>query len=138
MIGKNETSRELRRYYLMHQDEKLKFVKYFDFDANTFNVGEVENYCENNEVQMIFCCISNVHASQLKRLVDFALNSLISVKIVLGNEENKSIKLDDKLALADFAAIPIDEYPNQVAKRIFDFLFAMFLLTLVLSWLVPL
>jgi putative colanic acid biosynthesis UDP-glucose lipid carrier transferase len=138
LIGRNEISYDVRKYYLRNPDEKLRFLRYFDFNADYFFVEEIEQFCEENDVHMIFCCIPNVSETQLNRLVNFGLDSLINVKIVMDAKATRAIQIDDQKNLQDIAVIPLDESINQLLKRTFDLAFTILFCIIVLSWLVPL
>jgi putative colanic acid biosysnthesis UDP-glucose lipid carrier transferase len=138
IIGRNDISFGVRKYYLQNPAEKLRFLRYFDFNADYFFVEEIERFCEGNDVHLIFCCVPNVSESQLNQLVNFGLDSLISVKIVLDAQSTKAIQIDEQKDLRDIAIIPLDESRNQLVKRIFDLVFTILFCVIVLSWLFPL
>ncbi|MFM6521390.1 MAG: exopolysaccharide biosynthesis polyprenyl glycosylphosphotransferase, partial [Microcystis panniformis] len=88
------------------------------------------------------CCAPNVTEKEIARLVDFGLDSLIQVKIVVGNGSvnKRSLTLDEKDISLTFnmAVIPLDETRHQFSKRVFDLAFSLLFSVLVLSWLIPL
>jgi len=139
IIGKNELAFELRKYFLLNPDEQFRFVGYFNFNENF--IEEVRDFCDQNEVHQIFCCVPNVTEPEIARLVNFGLDSLIQVKIVTeaSPEGQRTLTLDKKDWSPAFesAVIPLDEARHQFAKRVFDLIFSSFFVILVLSWLVP-
>lgn len=139
LIGRNELAFELRRYFLVHPAERFRFVGYIDLSESF--VDQVQDFCAANEVHQIFCCAPEVTEQEMSRLVNFGLDSLIQVKIVIdaGSIGKRALKLDDNDHQPAFevAVIPLDETRNQLVKRIFDIVFSAAFSLLVLSWLIP-
>jgi putative colanic acid biosysnthesis UDP-glucose lipid carrier transferase len=141
IVGKNELSYEVRKYFLMNPLEGFKFLGYFDYVTNNLPIEKIRNFCENNEVHFIYCCAPNVDKQALSDLVNFGLDSLINVKLVVnsGVDANRVIQLDEneQRQAQDIATIPLDEVRNQFSKRVFDLVFSCAFSLLVLSWLIP-
>ena len=140
LIGRNELSIEVRKYFLTNPAEGFKFLGYFDFDSDY--IERIREFCERKEVHLIYCCLPDIDKNEMNQLVNFGLNSLIQVKIVVdsGESRKRTIRLDqnDQQPTYDIAAIPLDETRNQFGKRLFDLIFALLFSVLVLSWLIPL
>lgn len=140
LIGRNNLAFDLRRYFLLNPEEGFKFVGYIDFEGSFIDAAR--EFCEHHEVHQIFCCVPNVNEREIVQLVDFGLDSLIQVKIVMGTGAigKRSLTLDEKdiSPTFDMAIIPLDETRHQFTKRIFDLIFSFLFTVLILSWLVPL
>ncbi|MFM7852006.1 MAG: hypothetical protein ACKO96_08820, partial [Flammeovirgaceae bacterium] len=140
LIGRNNLAFDLRKYFLLNPEEGFRFVGYIDFEHSFIEAAR--EFCEQNEVHQIFCCAPNVTEKEIARLVDFGLDSLIQVKIVVGNGSvnKRSLTLDEKDISLTFnmAVIPLDETRHQFSKRVFDLAFSLLFSVLVLSWLIPL
>ncbi len=141
LIGKNDLANELRKYFLMNPAEGFRFMGYIDFHSNDSFVNQVREFCEVKEVHQIFCCVPEVTAQEMTHLVNFGLDSLINVKIVVdkGFMGQQTLQLDEKdhQPAYEIATIPLDETRNQLVKRIFDLAFSFVFSLLVLSWLIP-
>lgn len=141
LIGKNKTTRGIRKYYLANPQLGYKFLGDFEFGLDSSIVESIRQFCVEKEVHEIYCCPSRIDQSSLKKLVNFGLDSLIKVKIVVDSSEvtNQSISFEDsdRQVGIDMSAIALDESKNQFAKRIFDILFSSTFLILVMSWLTP-
>jgi len=139
LIGRNDLAYQLRRYFLLNPTESFRFAGYIDL-SDSF-VDNVREFCANNEVHQIFFCAPLVTDIEMKKLVDFGLDSLIKVKIVVdtGAVNSRALKLDenDHQPAFEMAVIPLDEKRNQLIKRIFDLIFSSIFSLVVLSWLVP-
>ncbi|MBK7652862.1 MAG: sugar transferase [Flammeovirgaceae bacterium] len=140
-MGRNKLSEELRKYYLINYQEGYRFGGYFDHESNPQLINSLAEYCKENEVHEIFYCVDNPSPTQLQQLVSFGLDSLIKVKLIAGETiQNQAIQFDkyDQIPAFDLATLPLDEYRNQVIKRIFDLLFSIIFLIAIFSWLYPL
>lgn len=141
IVGKNETSFEIRKFYLLNPQMGYKFKGYFDFNSAEFSFAGIQEFCSQHEVHEIYCCAPNVGSDQLQQLVNFGLDSLIKVKLIVASntQRDQAIQLEqyDKLPVLDMATLALDETRNQVIKRIFDLTFSILFGILVLSWLIP-
>jgi Undecaprenyl-phosphate glucose phosphotransferase len=115
-----------------------RFKGYIDFDTQNLPTQEVQKFCSENEVHEIYCCVPGMEYRKLKQLINFGLDSLIKVKVVLASHP-QVIQLDryEKLPVLNISTIPLDESVHQFIKRVFDIVFSSVFLLLVMSWLVP-
>lgn len=141
LVGRNNLSEEIRKYYLVNSWEGYRFAGYFDYESNPHLLQSLADFCKESEVHEIFYCVNNPNADQLKQLVSFGLNSLIKVKLISGSlGQNQTIQLEkyDKIPAIDLATLPLDEFRNQFVKRVFDLVFSTLFLITIFSWLYPL
>ncbi|HEU5290202.1 MAG TPA: exopolysaccharide biosynthesis polyprenyl glycosylphosphotransferase [Cyclobacteriaceae bacterium] len=142
IIGRNELASEVRKFYLLNPQIGYKFKGYIDFEGSDFSFEYVREFCSDKEVHEIYCCAPNVEEEQLRTLVNFGLDSLIKVRLIVASDSQsrKTIHLEqyDKLPGLDMATLALDEPRNQVIKRLFDLFFSLVFGVLVLSWFIPL
>lgn len=142
LIGKNSLSAEIRKYFLMNPDAGYKFQGYFEFKSGNFNQQEIQLFCEDKEIHEIYYCLPHAPKSELEQLVNYGLNSLVKVKLIVEStvSQQQPIVLDkyDIQPGINLVAIPLDDTRNQFVKRVFDVVFSGLFTILVLSWLVPL
>jgi putative colanic acid biosynthesis UDP-glucose lipid carrier transferase len=141
VIGRNKLSENIRRYYLINHELGFRFRGYFDEDENEVLLEKLKLFCQLNEVHEIFYCITEVNGNQLRKLVNFGLDSLIKIKLIASNPwENQAIQIEKQSQALNFniTTLPLDELSNQFTKRFFDLLFATIFLLTVFSWLFPL
>jgi exopolysaccharide biosynthesis polyprenyl glycosylphosphotransferase len=140
LIGKNDISKEIRRYYLLNPQLGFKFKGYFDIDETDTLIEKMRVFTEANDIHEIYCCTAPGDSSSLRPLINFGLDSFIKVKIVtdFNGSIQRSIQLDrfDR-APPSSVALPIDDSLNQLAKRVFDIVFSSLFLVFVMSWLLP-
>ncbi|MFM9839149.1 MAG: exopolysaccharide biosynthesis polyprenyl glycosylphosphotransferase [Cyclobacteriaceae bacterium] len=141
ILGKNEVAYGIRKHYLLNPQFGYRFSRYFDTSPSQYSLEEIRKYCVNEEVHEIFYCITDSDESSLKDLINFGLDSLIKVKIVVDSlpAQNQAIQLErfENKPGFDLATIPLDESGNQLLKRIFDLIFSAAFLLLIMSWLLP-
>jgi len=142
LVGNNEISSEIRKYYLSNPDLGYRFLGYIDLgNGGNELVSRIRVFHTNNEIHEIYCCSSQLSNSALKPLVDFGLDSLIKVKVVVDSmaTHQQTIRLDrfDQELGQNVAIIPLDGTRNQFIKRVFDLLFSSVFILLVMSWLLP-
>lgn len=142
LIGKNDLSNEIRKYFLMNPESGYKFLGYFEFGSGTFDYHEIQEFCEKKEVHEIYYCLPNAPKSEVEQLVNYGLNSLVKIKLIVESSfsQQQSIALD-KYEIQpglNLVTIPLDDSRNQLIKRIFDVVFSGVFVITVMSWLVPL
>lgn len=141
IIGKNNTSAEIRKYYMCNPELRYRFLNYFDDDFEDLTIYKIRDFCVREEVHEIICCVQNVKDPVFNQLVNFGLDSLIKVRLVVDFSQSNQqfIKLDkfDDHKIIDIVPIPLDRNQNQFIKRVFDLFFSVTFLILIGSWLLP-
>ena len=141
LIGKNAISHEVRKFYLSNPELGYKFLGYIKVDDNEKLIERIREFSLVNEVHEVYCCAPELSNAALKPLIDFGLDSLIKVKVVVDfvSKDNQTIQLNrfTQEPESNTSAIPLDESRNQFIKRIFDIIFSSAFLILIMSWLLP-
>ena len=145
IVGKGSTSPRLVDVLRIRKDFGINFLGYFDDQADCEQTrGSVEDLFEKvpkMNVDLIYIH-EKLEASLVKRVIDFADENYIKVKMIPG----KSLQLEKSLSFSrygDFFVINVNDIPldhplNSFAKRVFDLAFASFVTVFILSWLIPL
>ena len=145
IVGKGSTSPRLVDVLRIRKDFGINFLGYFDDQADCEQTkGAIEDIFEKvpkMDVDLIYIH-EKLEASQVKRVIDFADENYIKVKMIPG----KSLQLEKSLSFSrygDFFVINVNDIPldhplNSIAKRVFDLAFASFVTVFILSWLIPL
>lgn len=140
ILGRNELSYELRKFYGAHPEYGYRFTGYMDFEGDEISLTAIRDFCAENNIQEIFCCLPVQADTQMQSLIEFGLNSFIKVRIVTSppSAATENIRFhNDQLPPVLDETIALDEVPSQVVKRIFDIAFSLSFTILVLSWLIP-
>ncbi|MBL7859887.1 MAG: exopolysaccharide biosynthesis polyprenyl glycosylphosphotransferase [Cyclobacteriaceae bacterium] len=140
IIGRNRLSEDIRRHFLINYQEGYRFFGYLNYQDSEYVFNQLRHINDTNELHEIFYCIEGASTHDLKRLVDFGLDSLIKVKVLISNlnAEQSTLKGNfDFIPALDLAVLPMDDTRNQILKRIIDLLFSIAFLILIFSWLLP-
>jgi putative colanic acid biosynthesis UDP-glucose lipid carrier transferase len=145
IVGKGATSPRLVDVLRIRKDFGINFLGYFDDQSDCEQtrgeIGDLFEVAPKMNLDLIYIH-EKLDASLVKRVIDFADEHYIKVKMIPG----KSLQLEKNLSFSrygDFFVINVNETPldhplNSFAKRVFDLAFASFVTVFILSWLIPL
>jgi putative colanic acid biosynthesis UDP-glucose lipid carrier transferase len=141
LIGQSTMAREIRKYYLLNPQLKYKFQGYLNIEETDSKLEGIRSFCAENDIHEIQCCVTEMKEVTLRSLINFGLDSLIKVKIVVGNDTNQKQFIQfEKYEFPqgeDIAIIRLDEARHQLVKRLFDIFFSSMFLIFIMSWLFP-
>lgn len=141
IIGRNNISKEIRKHYMRNPQLGYSFMQYFDVNSCDYSFENVREFCVDAEIHEIFYCSYDSNQTSLKALVDFGLDSLIKVRVIIESPtQGQNIQLDrleENRPGLDLSPVALDDSGNQVVKRVFDIVFSFTFLFLVMSWLLP-
>jgi putative colanic acid biosynthesis UDP-glucose lipid carrier transferase len=90
----------------------------------------------------LFLSVSNLGEKYINDIIDYADENLINVHLVIDepylNSRHLNLTRYGQTPVINLRLSPLDQYSNQVIKRIFDILFSLFVVVFILSWLFPL
>ncbi len=144
IVGFGDLAIEMRKFFRLHPEYGYRFLGYFDEYAQNREIrrlGELNEFCENNSVHEIYCCLPYLPTIKVKQLVDYGLSNLIKVKLITDYrgffQRGITLQRYDGIPVLNIAAIPLDERMNQAIKRAFDIGFSLFVIVFFLSWATP-
>tara|TARA_B110000091_G_scaffold196040_1_gene223154 strand:+ start:41 stop:1069 length:1029 start_codon:yes stop_codon:yes gene_type:complete len=142
IVGLNEKTDQLRRYFNDNPDYGYQLIKTFDLKGNNkFNIDEVIEFISDHKVDEIYSSVAEVKNQELTKLIDYADNNLKILKFLPDNKEIYTKKLDftyyGYLPILSMRSIPTDEPINLFIKRSFDLFFSLAVIIGILSWLTP-
>jgi len=86
IVGYGELAEQLRGYFMRHPEFGYRFLGYFDRKYKgprvLGKVDEVFNFVKDQKVDEIYCCLPHVRYTQVNKLVNFAEENLIKVKVI--------------------------------------------------------
>lgn len=146
ILGCGQTAQNMRNFFRRNPQHGYLFLGFFDDNKTTHRewkgtIEDVLKFSIDNEIDEIYCAMSDVRSAQINELVEFADNNLIRVRILPDFKEiaHKNVKMeffDDHLVLS-FRDIPLDDILSQFTKRTFDIAFSLFSILFLFSWLFP-
>ena len=140
VIGSGDIPKNLINYFQSNPQLGYKLVSTIDDDdENIINI--IEEVAIKKRVDIIFCYSPNISENKIIEIIDFAENNLIKVNLIskfsrLGTH-NLTMDHYGEIPIINVNTIPLDYDINKIIKRIFDILFSLFVVVIILSWLVP-
>lgn len=127
-------------------DFGYRYMGYFHNIPSTdkLYLGKVEDsydYILSKNIDEVYCTVSQLTATELKKLIRFADNNLKKLKLVPDNKEiftkAMNVELFGNVPVLNLRNSPLEKNYAKYGKRIFDILFSSLVILLVLSWLIP-
>ncbi|MBT8258991.1 MAG: undecaprenyl-phosphate glucose phosphotransferase [Bacteroidia bacterium] len=142
ILGKNKNTIALEGFFKKYPEYGYMHKRTFDFNGDpNSSLNNCFEYINEENVDEIYCSISELTSSQITKVVDFADNNLKILKFLPDNKEifAKKLKYEyyDYLPILTLRDIPLQDSINQVIKRSFDILFSSAVIIFILSWLTP-
>ena len=141
VIGKNDKTRQLIKTFNARLDFGYKLKGQFSVNDEGFSLDKCFNYVIENNIDEIYFSVAELSNKQINKLIDFADNNLRELKFIPDNKDifSKKLKYEyyDYIPILSLRTIPLQESVNKFLKRLFDILFASFIIVFVLSWLTP-
>lgn len=111
-------------------------------DRSKLNLQATFDYITKEEIDEIFCSISELNDEDLTAVVNYADNNLKVVKFIPDRSKVLSKKLQHDyygiIPILTFRTIPLDDPLSSLLKRLFDIVFSLAVILFILSWLTPL
>ena len=146
LVGSNKSIDQISYFFHQHPELGYRILGYF-CDNNTKHpnyLGKVSSsfdFLLNNEVDEVYCSISDLTKTQIETYIDFADNNLIVLKLLPDAKNIYTTKMVveyfDYLPVLSLRKIPFDNPVNKLLKRFADIIIALFVIIFVLSWLTP-
>lgn len=142
VIGKNKKADQLVKVFQERVEYGFQFFKQFSTKSEDFNLDNSFDYISNNNIDEIYCSVSELTNKEMTHLINFADNNLKTLKFIPDNKNifSKKLKFEyyDYIPVLSLREIPLHEGINAFVKRVFDFAFALLVVVFLLSWLIPL
>ncbi|MBC8033317.1 MAG: undecaprenyl-phosphate glucose phosphotransferase [Chitinophagaceae bacterium] len=149
VIGYNSLSKKLASHLqeasinkeivgFCEEDDNVNELSFYPILSNINNAMEV---CREHGVTEIYSTIAPEQNNSLYQLIQSAEQNCIRFRIVpdLGFFINKQMHIDyiREIPVISLRHEPLEDLDNRIKKRIFDIVISFFVVTLVLSWLIP-
>lgn len=145
IIGSGGMGNRLEDVFKLRKDFGIKFLGYYDdLEMSPKTRGKIESFFEEAEALGIDLIYINEFLDKkiIKKVISFADDHFIKVKIIpsgaLQLKKNLSFSRYGDLTVINVNEIPLDHVVHRFLKRSFDIIFSLFVITFVLSWLIPL
>ncbi len=108
-------------------------------------LGKIDScyaYALENEVDEIYCSISDVDQETIDKIIAFGDRNLIEVKLIPDSKgvfsNNMFLEYYGMVPVLSIRKLPFDNQLSKFFKRLFDIVFSTLVIVFVLSWLSPL
>ena len=141
VIGKNKKTQQLIDVFNEHAEFGYDFKKQFCPKEDIFNIYKCFRYIVDNNIDEIYCSVSELNNEQINEIVNFADNNLKTLKFLPDNKNiySKKLKFEyyDYLPILSLRDIPLHKPINAFIKRTFDILFSLVVIFGLLIWIGP-
>jgi putative colanic acid biosynthesis UDP-glucose lipid carrier transferase len=141
VIGKNKKTEQLIEVFTNRAEYGYHFVKQFCLEKGDFKIRNVFNFVLDNNIDEIYCSVSELKNSEIDEFIHFADNNLKTLKFIPDNKNifAKKLKFEyyDYIPVLSLRDIPLHGPINASLKRLFDIAFSLFVILGLLSWLTP-
>ena len=144
IIGYNNSTKALEQVF---KNKPIYGYRYLGFFTNvdvTNKLGNIEDaliYMTKANVDDIYCSISELTDEELKALTKYANNNFKTLKFIPDATQiiSSGFEVDyyDYFPVLKLNESELTKPLNRALKRVFDVLFALFVLVFILSWLTP-
>src|SRR5690606_33125580 len=141
IVWKNKKTDQLRKVFTERREYGYNFLSQFAPKGGIFDLQACFDYILKNNVDEIYCSISELKNEELTKFINFADNNLKTLKFIPDNKNifSKKLKFEyyDYIPVLSLRDIPLDDPINAFIKRSFDIVFSIMIILGVLSWLTP-
>lgn len=146
VIGRDKNLKKLRAFF----DQPDLGFRYKGYFANAPSPSDTYlgafkdslDYILKNDIDQIYCMVSQLEQCELRALINFADNNFKKLQIIPDNKEiftrGMSIELYGMIPVLNMREIPLEKEYKRALKRTFDIVFSLLVIVLILSWLTPL
>jgi len=110
-------------------------------NGDAMPIERLESFCLEKKIDEIYCSSSDLTPEKITELTELADNHLMRVKIIpdVRGFANKRLNIDffEHMPVLSFRNLPLDDTFNRLLKRLFDIVFSLLVIVLILSWLFP-
>ena len=150
VIGGGDVAKQLYTYFTSDNVLGVMVKGIFSENPLTFLVKEDIRVCEieifkdfvlENDIDEVYYTLPLTYTKKIKDLVNFCDKHMIRLMIVpdFRGFIFKRVNIDffDDVPVITLREEPLTDFVNRVAKRLFDLVFSLFVIVLILSWLYP-
>src|SRR5690606_34184637 len=144
IVGKESTSAVLADIFQIRKDYGINFIGYYDDQAECHQTrGGIRDFfrdADKLDLDLIYIH-GQLEPNLVKKVIILADENYITVKMIpvesIQMKKNLSWSRYGDFFVMNVNKTPLDNAINRFAKRVFDILFAGFVILFVLSWLIP-
>ena len=129
VFGENKKTQQLIEVFQLRKEFGYQFVRQFCPGDDNFDMKECFMFIVQNEIDELYCAVSELSNDQLTEIINFADNNLRTLKFLPDNKNiyAKKLKFEyfDYIPVLSLRNIPLHNPINAFIKRTFDILFSL-------------
>jgi len=142
IIGNNEAVNELKEFFKTQKELGYENIKTFNFNsASDLNLQNCFEFIISRHIDEVYCSANELDENQIKHLIEFCENNFKILKFISkrGGLLSKKLKTDiyGLSTVQSLREMPLSNDFNTLLKRLFDIVFSLLVILLLLSWLTP-
>lgn len=147
VLGYDDAAKKIIKIFQSKANMGYKFLGFFanrNYKNNAYlgKVNDVFEYVSTNEVDQIYCSISELSKDQIREINKFSIEKNITLKLIPDTNElySKTQEVEfyeDTITVLNVKKLPFEFTENFYIKRVFDIFFSLFICVFLLSWLIP-
>ncbi|MCF4102191.1 exopolysaccharide biosynthesis polyprenyl glycosylphosphotransferase [Gillisia sp. M10.2A] len=145
VIGRDKNIKSIQKIF-EEPDFGYRYKGYFHSNQSNDKdyLGKIENsyqFILNNRIDELYCLVSQVSGEELQKLISFADNNLIRLKLVPDNKgiftRAMHVEHFGNVPVLNLRDSPLERNYAKYGKRAFDIIFSSLVIIFILSWLIP-
>ena len=146
VIGDSKTAQDIISVFNDEQYLGYRFRGYFSdneklLKQSSGNIKEGLIFSRENNIDEIYCEVNSVDPPQLKEIIDFSNENKIEFRLIPENKviysKNFTKEYFGTIPILKPKKLPFEMIETHLVKRCFDIVFSILVITLLLSWLLP-
>ncbi|CAL2105739.1 putative colanic acid biosysnthesis UDP-glucose lipid carrier transferase [Tenacibaculum sp. 190524A02b] len=148
VLGSDSSAKKLIKLFKNNKELGYQYCGFFsdtkkNHDEYLGTLKKSLNYILANEVDEIYCSLTELVKDDIKKVKKFATKNNRIVKLIpnsneLFNKDTVTEYYGDATMILKVKKMPFELRDNRIVKRIFDIVFSLFVCIFVMSWLYPL
>ena len=144
ILGGNQSIESLTSLFNIKDELGYRFKGYFSDKETSRNqyLGQIDQfylYIEQNNVDEIYCSISELSKKEINKIIDFGERNNKVVKLIPNSKglfsRGMVLEYYDYIPILSLKNLPFDNPLIKYSKRGFDIFFSLFIIVFILSWI---
>lgn len=140
IIGHDELTQNFIKFVTTNPDYGYSLKN--SFSLNSTQPNEIINYCKSNNIDEIYLSLEKITTKQVSDFIDYVDNNLKLLKFLPSRKDllSSNLKVDyyGVIPVMPSRTTPLNDPINYFIKRVFDIVFSLLVIVVIMSWLTPL
>ena len=143
ILGYGKDVEELKLFFTTNPNYGYNLMRVFNLKINKKEeIKACYEFVTKNNVDEIYGSLNTLNTTDLDSLIHFADNNLKTIKLLPDSKNrmlrNLAVEYYGYVPVISLRTIPLDKVINKRIKRLFDVVFSLLVILLLLLWLTPL